>query len=641
MQTRLSPAQVVLIETLRHMILRSLHSPAVLFLSTALVATSALSQSTRNTPAPTSAQPALPASQGTVVEDMIVRVNDQVITRSDYQRADQQLQAELRRANLNPDTDPRMKDLLRDLIDQQLLLSKGKELGITGETELIKQLDEIRKQNHLESMEDLEKAAQSQGVSYEDFKQNQRTIIITQTVVREEVGRHIQLTQADATAYYNAHKAEFEQPESVHLSEILVPTAETDDPAKVAAAQAKANEIYATLKGGASFATTAKSSSAGPTAQQGGDLGNFRRGQLAKALEDKTFAMDAGQFTEPIRTKQGFVILKVDAHPRGGVPDMKDVEQQVEEGAFMERMQPALRQYLTKLREEAYIDIKPGFIDTGASANQTKPIYSAYTPPAPKKKKKTTAQARYRSTSHGASTQSAAAGASAGTAAASTGAATQSATATDAASGATTSSTAATTSTQAAAKAPASMKPGKKEKIRYGQAPRETLPAAATETEHVDAGAAPPAPAPEVANVQEPVNPLDPKAAPVPEKTRYSDRAKIAKPKTAKGPKTDPFAPAPATADETATQKTQAAPLGLAGDTSKKPPKPKNTSGEKVRYSDVGKTPPPAPAPAPSANPSPAAVPMDKPLPPADAAPQSAVPPAGTDAPSVTPAPQQ
>jgi len=169
------------------------------------------------------------------VEDMIVRVNDQVITRSDYQRADQQLQAELRRANLSPETDPRMKDLLRDLIDQQLLLSKGKELGITGETELIKQLDEIRKQNHLESMEDLEKAAQSQGVSYEDFKQSQRTIIITQTVVREEVGRHIQLTQADATAYYNAHKAEFEQPESVRLSEILVATSETDDPAKVAA----------------------------------------------------------------------------------------------------------------------------------------------------------------------------------------------------------------------------------------------------------------------------------------------------------------------------------------------------------------------------------------------------------------------
>ncbi len=83
-------------------------------------------------------------------------------------------------------------DLLRDLIDQQLLLSKGKELGITGETELIKRLDEIRKQNHLDSLEDLEKAAQQQGVSYEDFKANIRNSIITQQVVRDEVGRQNQ-----------------------------------------------------------------------------------------------------------------------------------------------------------------------------------------------------------------------------------------------------------------------------------------------------------------------------------------------------------------------------------------------------------------------------------------------------------------
>jgi peptidyl-prolyl cis-trans isomerase SurA len=53
------------------------------------------------------------------------------------------------------------KDLLRNLIDQQLWLSKGKELDITGETELVKKLDEIRKQYNLESIEDLEKAARS------------------------------------------------------------------------------------------------------------------------------------------------------------------------------------------------------------------------------------------------------------------------------------------------------------------------------------------------------------------------------------------------------------------------------------------------------------------------------------------------
>lgn len=593
------------------MILRFMYSPAVLLLGTALVATTARSQST--TPAPAAPQQSPTGSSAVVIEDILARVNDQVISRSDYERADQQLQAELQHGGAG-DAAARQKDLLRDLIDQQLLLSKGKELGITGETELIKQMDSIRKQNHLETMEDLEKAAQAQGVSFEDFKQTQRNSIVTQMVVRDEVGRKLQLTPADAQRYYEAHRAEFDQPESVRLSEILIPTAEGDDAAKIAAAQKKADGIYAQLKGGADFAATAKASSTGPTAAQGGDLGSFGRGKLAKELETTTFALNAGQYTEPIRTKQGFVILKVTEHPRAGTASFQEVESQVEESAYMEKMQPALRQYLTKLREEAFIDIKPGYVDSGASPNQTKPIYSAYTPPAPKKKKKTTTT-RYRETSHhGAATV--AAGAATGAAVGSTTGATQSA--------ATTTTAASKTATTA------SMKPGKKEKIRFGQAPRETLPPSPGETEHLDAGAAPAA-ATEQAAVEAPPLPAQP-AAPAQQKTRYSDRAKLPKAKKVKGPKPDPFAPAAATEDETATQKTQAAPLGLAGDTSKKPKKPKPT--EKTRLSE-GKPAEPA-APAPSTAPSPAVTPATVP----DKAPATAAPdkaPAAT--PDQTPAP--
>ena len=92
------------------------------------------------------------------------------------------------------------KDLLRNLIDQQLWLSKGKELGITGETELVNRLNEIRKQYNLETMEDLEKAAQEQGVSYEDFKANIRNQIITQEVMRQEVGEQVQFTPGEVAA---------------------------------------------------------------------------------------------------------------------------------------------------------------------------------------------------------------------------------------------------------------------------------------------------------------------------------------------------------------------------------------------------------------------------------------------------------
>ena len=124
-------------------------------------------------------------------------------------------------------------------------------------------------------------------------------------------------------------------------------------------------------------------------AAQGGELGEFKRGVLAKVLEDQTFDLKPGESTQPIRTRQGFVILKVTEHQSAGVAPLKDVEQQVQEAMYMGQMQPALRTYLTKLREESYIDLKPGFIDSGASANETKPVFTAYAPPVAKKKKVT------------------------------------------------------------------------------------------------------------------------------------------------------------------------------------------------------------------------------------------------------------
>ena len=139
---------------------------------------------------------------------------------------------------------------------------------------------------------------------------------------------------------------------------------------------------------GDKFEDLAKLVSGGQTAAQGGDLGLFKRGALAKVLEDQTFVLQAGQSTAPIRTRQGFVILKVTEHQMAGVPPLKDVEPQVQEAMYTEQMQPALRAYLTKLREEAYIDIKSGFVDTGSSNKQTKPVFSAYAAPVSKKQKR-------------------------------------------------------------------------------------------------------------------------------------------------------------------------------------------------------------------------------------------------------------
>lgn len=349
-----------------------------------------------------------------VVEEIIARVDNAIITRSDFLRSKDQLKDEIRQqdpGNFDKDYAEKEKDVLRDLIDRQLLLEKGKDLGITADTELIKRLDEMRKQMNLDSMEDLEKAAQSQGVSFEDFKQNLREQIITQQVIGREVGSHITISKEEEQQFYQAHKADMQQPEQIRLSEILIstqkpvtapPAPKPGDPAPpaptaapapseaetVAAAEAKAKELREQIAKGASFEDVAKKSSDGPSAAQGGDLGTFERGKLAKEIEDVTFAMKAGDVTQPIQTKQGWVILKVTEHQQAGVPTLKQIEPKIQDALYYQKLQPALRTYLTKLREDAYIDIRTGYIDSGSSPNQTKPVETAAKDASAKKLKK-------------------------------------------------------------------------------------------------------------------------------------------------------------------------------------------------------------------------------------------------------------
>jgi peptidyl-prolyl cis-trans isomerase SurA len=550
---------------------RFLRTPAAFVFGAVLLASSALAQS----------RPVAPVSQspygGVTVEDIVAHVNDRIITQSDYDRAMKEVDDEAKQHGATmQQISEQHKDLLRSLVDQQLWLSKAKELDINGDTELVKRLDEIRKQYNMATLEDLEKAAKEQGYSYEDFKANIRNQIVTQEVMRQEVGRRVQFTPGEVQQFYDAHKQDYAKPESVQLSEILISTGDNpDDAAKAAAGKTKADDIEAKLHAGGDFAQLAKSFSDGTTAAEGGNFGTFHRGDLAKVFEDSTFDLKSGQTTEPIRTKQGYVIFRVDKHEAGGVPPFKDVEEQVEQSYYESRMEPAMRAYLTEMREQAYIDIKPGYTDTGASTKEVKPTYSAYTPPVTKKKKKVE-RTRFRETAHSYRDKSP--------------------------------QVVATADTTPARKVNASAtveKPGKKEKIRYGQAPTKTLPnAKSTATE--DAGAGTPAPSAET--TPEPANPLEANNKPT-EKTRFSARTTPKKAKTA-GSVADPSTPPAPDAAEVADRQQQSSPLGLAGDTSKSKKKKKTTTtGEKTRLTDEKKKPgdatPAAPAPASTPTPTP------------------------------------
>jgi len=588
------------------------------------------------TPQPQLQLPALPATapitpNGTVVEDVIARVNDQIITRTEYERARQQAMEQARQENVpQADVDEKLNDLLRDMIDQQLLLSKGKELGINGDAETMRRLDDIRKQNHLDSMEALQKAAEQQGISFEDFKQQIRNQVVSNQVVQDEVGRHLNLTRTQEQAYYDQHGKDFEVPEQVHLSEILIPTPDNATDAQVAEAQQKADAVEAKLKGGANFAETAKADSGGPTKSAGGDLGDFKRGALGDVLEKATFSLPVGGYTEPIRTRQGFVILRVDSHQQAGIPPLDQVERQVQEAIYFQQLQPALRAYLTKAREDAYLDIKPGFVDTGGSHQQTKPEFTAYAPPPPKKK--TVKKQRVE--------QEKAAKAQADLAAARQVELEKQA-------------------AKAAASAPAgsSAKPPKKhkvhrEKIRYGQAPEKALPAGAAMTAETGNNAQPmgqtagaamaPAESTTTITTGTGVDEANTDAlAPLPvatHKTRFTAReqeteAKRAEDKVNKAEVKASKRPIAATAQQSADEKARAQPLGLNGntDSTKKKPKTKRDKNEpKERLQDKPKPveAPPAPI-APTANPALGGTPAPAAQTPPATQPPTTQPPAG------------
>ncbi len=584
--------------------LRSLSVPAVSVLATILLVPAAFAQS----------RPAEQASPygGQTVEEIIARINDQIITRSDYDRAMKELDDEARKngATMQQISEAH-KDLLRSLIDQQLWLYKGKELGVTGETELINRLDEIRKQYNLSSLEDLEKAAQEQGISFEDFKANIRNHIITEQVMRDEVGRHISFTPGEVERYFEQHKESYVQPESLHLGEILVGTPADADDAAVAAAKAKADGIVAKVRGGANFAELARTSSEGTTAAEGGEMGTYKRGQLAPVFENATFGLKAGEVTDPIRTRQGFVIFKVVQHIPGGAPNFKDVEQQVEQDYYDSKMEPAIRDYLTKMREDAFIEIKPGLIDTGASTNKrVNPIsYAAYVPPAPKKKAKVE-RTRYRENTHFRSKV----------------AMPEADTSRPEQKPQTGNQTGKKTSANRS-----TLKPGKKEKIRFGKAPTKTLPSgAAPATENAGAN-------PQLAQNNQPEAP-EPAAAPPVKKSRFSDRARTGTKRQPKVTKVAYPSQTPASAPdaaEVADRQTQSAPLGLSGDSTKKKKKTSTTTSQKTRLSKKKQQEQQSQGPAAPAQPTP--------IPPVPGAPAPAQPQQQTPAPApaTQPAPPQ
>jgi peptidyl-prolyl cis-trans isomerase SurA len=340
-------------------------------------------------PAPAKVNP----GGGNVVEEIIARVNNDIITRSEYDKSLNSGEEEIRQEcagkctpeQLQAALEDRKKSALRDLIDQSLLVQRGKDMGISVEADVVKQLDQIRQQNKLASMDELEKAVSSQGLNWEDFKNNIRNKALTQKVIGQEVGSHISIGESDAQKYYEQHKSELVRPEQVALREIIVVT-EGKKEDQIPDLKKKAETALKRVKDGEDFGEIAKRFSDGTTKEQGGYIGTFKRGELAKQLEDVVFQMKRNALTEVMETKQGSLILQVLEHYDEGQQPFDKVKTEIMDRLYNEKLEPAVREYLKTLREQSYVVIKPGYAELAGGGNSEIQEVNA-TPETTKKKK--------------------------------------------------------------------------------------------------------------------------------------------------------------------------------------------------------------------------------------------------------------
>jgi peptidyl-prolyl cis-trans isomerase SurA len=301
-----------------------------------------------------------------VVERIIARVNNNIITQRQYEQEEQKLRTQLAEHYSGSELETRYremsKNLLRDLIDQDLMVQKAGDLDINVDLDVIRRLDEIRKNYNMNSLEDLQKAVEKQGLIWEDFKDDIKRQLLMREVIGREVGRTIIISREDARKYFEAHKEQFASPGGVHLAQILI----SNEKHKPPEAEKRAQEALAELKAGQRWEVVAEKYSDDSTAKQGGDIGFLKEGTMAPAIAQAVQKVDVNQFTDVIPVSSGYIILKVLERLRPGIPTFDQVEQRVDEALYNEQMQPALRDYLTKLRRDSYIHLAPGYVDTGA-----------------------------------------------------------------------------------------------------------------------------------------------------------------------------------------------------------------------------------------------------------------------------------
>src|SRR6266849_10327170 len=311
------------------------------------------------------------AAEVQVIEQIVAKVNGDIITRGELEHSRQLLEMQLRAEKTPPDKIQQIlkekeAEALKDQIDNLLLVQKGKELNINVDPEVTRELADIQIQNKISDPDKFRAWVQEQsGMSYEDLKQQMKNRNLQQRVMRQEVGGRITLSKAELQKYYDEHKSEFVRQEEIFLREILISSV-GKTPEQVAAAEKRAKDILARAKKGEKFPELARDTSDAESAKNFGEIGWFKKADVNPSLQF-LFKEKKGFITDVIKTDNGFVIFKLEERHEEGLAPFEEVENEIMERLYIPRMQPKLKEDLTKLREQALLEIRAGYVDSAAA----------------------------------------------------------------------------------------------------------------------------------------------------------------------------------------------------------------------------------------------------------------------------------
>lgn len=306
------------------------------------------------------------------IESIVAWVNNDIILKSEYDRRVAEIRQELGRDDKlkGPQLDQAIKEQTRaalgQMIDEQLLLQQAKDMGITADLEVIKAMEKMRQDRKLPSSEALEKEIVSQGYTVDEVKENIRTQYLTRTVLQREVYNRVTITNDEVRKYYDEHQKDFDRPAGIHLREITVET-QNRGPEEIASQKKKIEEALAAIKKGEDFATVASKYSESQTAQEGGDFGFWSKGELSPSLDAVVSKLDKGQVTDVLTVKDAFMIFKLDEKHNGGILPFELAQKEIQDLLWNKALPPKIKEYLAKLRNDGFIKLADGYVDSNAA----------------------------------------------------------------------------------------------------------------------------------------------------------------------------------------------------------------------------------------------------------------------------------